>query len=58
MVDKNGRLLAELVEQKGFFGTTIIVIKHCCSPTLRGLTQGKGSDSSYQQGMMNAQTAG
>ena len=28
MVDKNGRLLAELVEQKGFFGTTIFVIKH------------------------------
>ena len=56
MVDKNGRLLAELVEQKGFFETTII--KHCCSTTLRGLTQGKGSDSSYQQGMMNARTAG
>ena len=45
MVDKNGRLLAELVELKGFFLNN-------------KLTEGKGSDSSYQQGMMNAQTAG
>ena len=58
MVDKNGRLLAELVEQKGLFETTNIDIKHGCSLTLRGLTQGKGFDSSYQQGMMNAQTVG